>query len=287
MLGMDELVAFNAESTAHWRRQTAERFPEDDRNIPAAERLERLAAELRALEGSALHRQVAHLAEADKDGDFSGILSELLRTVGFQWWPASGSEFLEELTSSLTPRSELADFRSVTGISSLVLQSVVTFEKKAEDGRLIASVTAPWFDIIDILKRDPNAAFEIPPEKWEEIIAGSYRKAGFEQVILTPRSGDLGRDVIAIKQGVGSIRVIDQVKAYKPNHLVSAHDVRALLGVVEADKASKGFLTTTSDFAPRLPTDRLLAPYIPSRLELINGKTLLARLAVLAKKPAP
>ena len=101
---------------------------------------------------------------------------------------------------------------------------------------------------------------------------------------LTPRSGDLGRDVIASKHGIGTIRIIDQVKAYGPNHLVTADDVRALLGVVEGDKASKGFLTTTSDFAPKLRGDILLKPYMPARLELINGEMLLARLQELAKK---
>jgi restriction system protein len=58
------------------------------------------------------------------------------------------------------------------------------------------------------------------PDK--EIIAGAYHRSGFDEVILTPRSGDHGRDVIAIKKGIGSIRVIDQVKAYKPGHLVTA-----------------------------------------------------------------
>lgn len=97
-------------------------------------------------------------------------------------------------------------------------------------------------------------------------------------------SDDKGRDVIATIYGLGSVRVIDQVKAYKPDHLVTADDVRALYGVLMADGASKGFLTTTSDFAPRLPTDILLAPLIPSRIELINGKKLLTRLEALARK---
>lgn len=118
----------------------------------------------------------------------------------------------------------------------------------------------------------------------EEIIAGAYKTAGFDEVILTPRSGDLGRDVIAVKRGIGTVRIIDQVKAYKHGHLVTANDVRALLGVLEGDKASKGFLTTTSDFAPRLVNDILLRPFMPSRLELVNGKALLARLKELAIK---
>ena len=56
--------------------------------------------------------------------------------------------------------------------------------------------------------------------------------------------------------------MVDHVKAYRPGHLVTANDVRALFGVVVADGASKGFLTTTSDFAPRLLKDTLLAPLI-------------------------
>ncbi len=101
---------------------------------------------------------------------------------------------------------------------------------------------------------------------------------------LTPRSGDFGRDIIAVKHGVGTVRVIDQMKAYGPNHLVTANDVRALLGVLQGDKASKGFLTTTSDFAPKLRDDILIKPFMPARVELINGKMLLARLEELAKK---
>jgi len=115
-----------------------------------------------------------------------------------------------------------------------------------------------------------------------EIIAGAYKKARFEEVTLTPRSGDHGRDVIAVKRGLGSIRIIDQVKAYTPNHLVTADEVRAFMGVLQGDSASKGFLTTTSDFAPRLRQDSLITPFMPARLELINGDMLLGRLQNLA-----
>jgi restriction system protein len=121
-------------------------------------------------------------------------------------------------------------------------------------------------------------AFQMTPRQWEEMVAGAYERAGAEEVILTPRSVDGGRDVIAL------IRVIDQVKAYTPGHLVTADDVRALFGVVVADRASKGFLTTTSDFAPQLRDDPLMAEQIGPRLELVNGTQLLARLKKLAKK---
>lgn len=108
-----------------------------------------------------------------------------------------------------------------------------------------------------------------------------YHQAGFEEVTLTPRSGDYGRDVIAVKKGLGTVRIIDQVKAYKPSLLVSANDVRALGFVLQADNAAKGFVTTTSDFAPKIKDDPFISPWIPSRLELINGEKLIQRLIEL------
>jgi restriction system protein len=170
---------------------------------------------------------------------------------------------------------------------AILLQTVVVRGEKTHDGTLIEAVALPWFTIVALLEQDWNTAYEIPPEKWEEIIAGAYRAAGFDEVTLTPRSGDLGRDVIAIKKGIGTVRVIDQVKAYRKGHLVTADDIRALVGVIHCDHASKGFLTTTSDFAPKLRSDTLLAPIIPSRLELINGPALRTRLAEIAgRKPS-
>lgn len=166
----------------------------------------------------------------------------------------------------------------------LLLQTVVELGAKTDEGRLILAVTLPWYEIIAALQRDPSIAFQMSPRMWEEMIAGIYSRAGFEEVVLTPRSGDAGRDVIATKRGVGTIRVIEQVKAYGPGRLVDADDVRALLGVLVADGASKGFLTTTSDFAPRLRQDILLRDLIGPRLELVDGTQLFARLQELGAK---
>jgi restriction system protein len=117
--------------------------------------------------------------------------------------------------------------------------------------------------------------------------AASYKKAGFDIVTLTSRSNDLGRDVIAVKKGIGTVRVIDQVKASAPTHLVPAEDVRALMGVVVGDRASKGFLTTTSGFAPGIATEPGIQEFIrQERLELTDGTALLARLEELARDRA-
>lgn len=176
-----------------------------------------------------------------------------------------------------------ATVQRVSAATSLVLNAVVSFGEKTEEGHLITAVLLPWFDIIDFINQDPARVFQIPWRKWEEIIAGAYEHAGFDEVTLTPRSRDEGRDVIAVKRALGTVRIIDQVKAYGPGHLVTADEVRSLLGVLATEPASsKGFLTTTSGFAPTLRNDPLLAPFMPGRIELIDGPQLLRRLNELA-----
>jgi restriction system protein len=166
----------------------------------------------------------------------------------------------------------------------LVIQSVISREKETHEGYIMEVVSPAWSEIIQLIHRDPNVVHQIRARQWEELIAGAYDKAGFDEVTLTPHSGDLGQDIIAVKRGWGCIRNIDQVKAYKPGHLVTADDVRALLGVLQADQnATKGIVTTTSDFAPKIREDKFIIPFMPYRLELINGEQLLNQLAKLTK----
>jgi restriction system protein len=122
------------------------------------------------------------------------------------------------------------------------------------------------------LTTDWSQAFTISSRMWEEIVAAAFKMEGYDEVTLTPYSRDKGRDVIAVKRGLGTIRIIGSVKAYKPGHLVRHDDVRALSGVLHGDhSASKGIITTTSDFAPGIVKDPYIQPLIPFRLELING----------------
>ncbi len=171
-----------------------------------------------------------------------------------------------------------------TDAPSIIIQNVVEYGEKTDEGTRIEAVSVPWLMIAKMIERDQNIIYQIDARKWEELIAGWYTAAGYDEVILTPRSGDFGRDVIATKHDV-KIRVIDQVKAYKPGHLVTANDVRALLGVLSNDRnASKGYVTTTSDFAPMVATDPSVAPNVPYRLELINGVKLIDRICRVSKK---
>ena len=167
----------------------------------------------------------------------------------------------------------------------LLQTAVVQLGEKTEEGHIIQAVTLPWFKIISEVSKNPDFLFKVPWRKLEELIAGAYDKQGWDEVILTPPSSDGGRDVIAVKKGICRIRIIDQVKAYAPGQRVSAHDVRALIGVLASDpKVSKGFVTTTAEFAPRIYDDPSIRQFIPYRLELRHGEDLTNWLLQVANK---
>jgi len=162
----------------------------------------------------------------------------------------------------------------------LVSQAVIIPYQKTDEGQLIKVATVPLFAIIDWIMKDRSLMYSIDPRKWEELIAASYDKSGlFDEVTLTPRSGDRGRDVIAVKRGFGSVRLIESVKRHKPGTKTTAEEVQALLGVLLSDpKASKGIVSTTWEFAPKIQENPYIMQHIPYRLELVDGETLLKRL---------
>jgi restriction system protein len=155
----------------------------------------------------------------------------------------------------------------------LIQATILNLGDATKEGQLVEGVAIPWFTLLRELDRNPQFLFQIPWWKLEELIAGAYKREGWRDVVLTPRTGDKGRDVIASKPGIGAIRIVDQVKAYKPGHKVRADDVRALLGVLLRDRnVSKAVVTTTATFAPGVKAE--LASFIPYRLELKDGALL-------------
>lgn len=167
----------------------------------------------------------------------------------------------------------------VTSAPPFSFSAIITVEWKIYDGEIISFVDPVYRYLIDEIKKDSNIICQIEPRVWEEIIAAAYDKAGFDEVILTPISGDYGRDVIATKKGFGSVKFIEQVKAYSAGHIVKADEVRALLGVLQAEQdATKAIFTTTSFFAPKIKQDKLIKPFLPYRLELIDRDRLIERL---------
>lgn len=82
-------------------------------------------------------------------------------------------------------------------------------------------------------------------------MAGTFRRDGNDEVVLTPASHDHGLDVIATKYGLGTVKIIGSVKAYKEGLSVD-YDViaRLALAILSENDVSKGYVQTTSDFPP-------------------------------------
>jgi restriction system protein len=174
--------------------------------------------------------------------------------------------------------TESAEVRKIDVLDQEVLiQSALTgFARPDQQGQIVRSVAIPWAEIIKGLERDPAFLERIHPRRLEELIAEAYRREGYTDVELTPYSADRGRDVIvsATLPGIGTIKIVDQVKRYKQGNKVTAEEVRALVGVLTRDQdVSKGIVTTTSDFAPGIFKE--YKAFLPSRLELKNGAALI------------
>jgi restriction system protein len=163
---------------------------------------------------------------------------------------------------------------------TLVIEALIIPERKTVEGVLIKSVTGDWRALLKRIKNDPSQMYQIDPRTWEEIVAGSYKASGqFDEVILTPRSGDRGRDLIAVKKGFGGVRLIESVKRKTPGSKTTAEEVQAFLGVLLSDpQASKGIVSTTWEFAPKITDNPHNAQWIPNRLELVDGTALMERL---------
>ena len=152
--------------------------------------------------------------------------------------------------------------------------SLVGLGERTVEGVIIGAIRPAWRRFLGELSNNPEALYQLDPRQFEELVAGAYREEGW-RVTLTPRSGDRGRDIIAEREDIGAIRVLDQVKLYAPEHTVPANDVRALYGVLSLDqRASKAIITTSSRFAPGAYQE--FAALTPSRLELRDGTKLLA-----------
>lgn len=191
-------------------------------------------------------------------------------------WLGDSEWYLDLTDYTLTHDGEkIATCYSVSP-TVLLKTALVKHGDSTPEGHEIDGPTATWFEISRQLKLDPDFRFEFTsnPTKFEEFLAGAYKLQGWDAVTLTPRSGDRGRDVIAITSKMSAMRVLDQAKANNPTNLVSQNDVRAIFGVLRLDHgATKGIITTTSDFAPGVADE--FQKVIPYQLETKNGEQFL------------
>jgi hypothetical protein len=108
---LNELIGYNVQGTAEWRLRKAEQFPDDTRNIRAAEELEQLAREISGLNGSEVERQIDEVHDSLIREGWEDVWSELnedvsaeLRSIGFYNSYSSATKFLEWYRDLLTEK---------------------------------------------------------------------------------------------------------------------------------------------------------------------------------------
>lgn len=186
------------------------------------------------------------------------------------------NDFIRELNLEAPLESVTTRWTIPDDAPLIIMQTLLTFGDKTQEGQLVEMVRDPWYEILKMIERDPNEIYNLDPRKFEELIAGAWLKRGY-QVELTPPSGDKGRDVVLTVPGVGGVRIFDQVKRYKISRPVTYEEVSALVGtLVFEGNVSKGIVTTTSSFAPKIYTNPKVKQLMPWRLELRPRDSLLS-----------
>lgn len=179
------------------------------------------------------------------------------------------------LWNTPSPPRVAAVERAIEG--SILLAAVVDYLGITPRGDRVRLIEPAWNAVLFEIEKDPDLIFRFADRKWEEIIAAAYDAEGYA-VELTKRSGDGGVDVIACSVEGPRVKIFDQVKAFGKGHRVSANDVRALMGVVAYSDATKGVVTTTSEFAPRIQQDPYISEALKHDLQLVDGVALRERL---------
>ncbi|MCH8917264.1 MAG: hypothetical protein IIC52_04330 [Proteobacteria bacterium] len=89
-------------STAEWRRQKAEEFPDDSRNLEAAEDLERLAASIGGMNTSIFAAYVDLHNDEDTAIEISMLEDEMRKGIGFHSSFATAEDFIKEVVAKIT-----------------------------------------------------------------------------------------------------------------------------------------------------------------------------------------
>lgn len=160
-----------------------------------------------------------------------------------------GATFLAELTLENEDGSASA---AADDIEDRAEEQLIKVVPPSTLGNLKRIGFAPLVALDQVL-RMPEALRALDARDFEGFVATLIEQLGFEDVVLTPRSGDRGRDVLATKRIHGiSILCAFECKRYAAGRPVGPEIARALLGSIThgPTRATKGVLVTTSTFSP-------------------------------------
>jgi restriction system protein len=229
-------------------------------------------------------RKAAQSVDSAAYGEAHQYRAGVLRRLNILERLANGDRVDAVLGEALTPNEQAVTSNRLLSENAprIIIESLIIPGESTKEGMLIQGVSALWFEVLRWIKANPEHIYHLGCWKWEELLAGAYKQAGWEVVVLTPKRGDHGIDVIAERADWGQLRflLLDQMKAYKPDHCIGPDEIRQMKGVLlDHPEASKGLITTTADFTPgAFDAARNLAP----RLELRPRDKLVEWLTSLA-----
>jgi hypothetical protein len=158
------------------------------------------------------------------------------------------------------------DLTSVPYVSlgGVAEEDAVTIERRMEDLRPLQApdpfLGDTSFETLRTIAEQPELTTLISPIEFERLIQEYFTGSGFDVTLAARQSG---YDFEISVQGVGAYArqsLIVETKRTQPNSRVSVDSVLKLAGAVEATRAARGLLITTSDFtasarglAERLP----------------------------------
>ena len=120
-------------------------------------------------------------------------------------------------------------------------------------------------ELMDYVASHPEELASLHWRHLETLIAAVFRNHGYETVLGTG-SHDQGVDLRLVhKDCLGEIVTLVQVKRYATDNPIGLEAVQALSGAVEAERANRGLLVTSSRF---LPGAKAFAKKLGSRLIL-------------------
>jgi hypothetical protein len=148
-------------------------------------------------------------------------------------------EFQDLLSAALegTPTDELFRDDAPFGGSGQQVPQPLARLRFVEDG------------LVEWLAEHPQALYGLTPRRFEELCAEIYARRGFQDIRLTPESGDGGVDIYAIHRGLtGSSLHVVQCKRWAPGKHVGRPELQKLWGVWQDTGGTKAVMATTSFF---------------------------------------
>ncbi len=161
-------------------------------------------------------------------------------------------QFEDAGVNGLTPAHQVTDSHKQELLSYLKrkhgMKSERLYSNDRDIGQQIQVVQEITDDLLKHLAREPRSVYQLPPRRFEELIAKILEDQGCE-VTLTKQTRDGGYDILgSIASGPAPLLFLAECKRYAEGNPVGVEVVRSLYGVTEIQRVNFGMIVTSSSF---------------------------------------